>query len=145
MKFLCDTNVVLRYVNAADADHALVARYVDDLCAGGAELCIASQILFEFWSVATRPAETNGLGLSIDKTRATIDAIRTSFGLLPDPVDLLERWLDLCTLHAVRGRQAHDARLVAFMVGHGIDRALTLNAGDFARYTEIKCVAPVAL
>ncbi len=56
----------------------------------------------------------------------------------------LERWLDLCTRHAVRGRQAHDTRLVAVMLAHGITHLVTLNAGDFERYSEIKCLVPGA-
>ena len=61
---------------------------------------------------------------------------------MPDPPDIVPRWLELCTRYDVRGRQAHDARLVGFMLGSGIDRLLTLNTSDFARYTEITALEP---
>jgi predicted nucleic acid-binding protein len=34
----------------------------------------------------------------------------------------------------VLGTKVHDARLVAAMNVHGIERILTFNTGDFARY-----------
>jgi predicted nucleic acid-binding protein len=40
--------------------------------------------------------------------------------------------------YRVSGKNAHDARLVAAMVVHGIDSILTFNAQDFVRYREIR-------
>jgi predicted nucleic acid-binding protein len=34
----------------------------------------------------------------------------------------------------VLGTQLYDARLVAAMLAHGIDRILTFNVADFSRY-----------
>jgi predicted nucleic acid-binding protein len=53
-----------------------------------------------------------------------------------------ERWLDLCSRYGVSGRSAHDARLVALMLAHGLTHLLTLNSADFARYAEITAVTP---
>jgi predicted nucleic acid-binding protein len=43
------------------------------------------------------------------------------------------------------GVQVHDARLAAAMHVHGIQRVLTFNARDFARYPDIQAVHPQAL
>ena len=43
---------------------------------------------------------------------------------------------------AVSGVQVHDARLVAAMRVHGLDRLLTLNVADFSRYPGIVAVHP---
>jgi predicted nucleic acid-binding protein len=102
----------------------------------------ANQSLFEFWVVATRPLEVNGLGMGAHQARGEVLGILNAFSLLPDPADLLERWLDLCVRHSVCGRPAHDARLVAVMLAHGITHLLTLNPGDFARYPKATCLAP---
>jgi hypothetical protein len=48
----------------------------------------------------------------------------------------------LVVAHGVMGAQVHDARLVAFMLAHGLTHVLTLNAADFARYPGIIPVAP---
>lgn len=109
---------------------------------GGDELYIAPQVLFEFWVVATRPAERNGLALEPGVARQKADEFLAAFSLLPDPLDLTARWLDLCTRYSVRGRAAHDARLVAWMLGHEMKRIVTRNADDFSRYSEIECIVP---
>jgi predicted nucleic acid-binding protein len=74
--------------------------------------------------------------------RARIDALRAAMPIVADPADVLDRWLDLCTRHGVRGRQVYDARLVAVMLGAGIRRLVTLNPVDFSRYGEIEVIVP---
>jgi hypothetical protein len=41
----------------------------------GYECVITAQVLIEFWVVATRPIEVNGLGWSVEKTRAKINRL----------------------------------------------------------------------
>ncbi len=53
------------------------------------------------------------------------------------PPQILVEWERLVTTHAVLGKNAHDARLVAAMVVHGIDGLLTFNAAHFNRFTAI--------
>lgn len=139
MRILLDTNIVVRNSNRTDVQHEQVAARLRQLVSDGVELCIAAQSIFEFWVVATRPVDVNGLGLSPSETRQKIEVILEAFSLLPDPQDLLSTWLNLCERHAVCGRPAHDARLVAWMVLHKIDRLQTLNPADFLRYGEIDC------
>jgi predicted nucleic acid-binding protein len=43
-------------------------------------------------------------------------------------------WKGLVITHRVLGTQLYDARLVAAMLAHGIDRILTFNVADFSRY-----------
>jgi hypothetical protein len=42
----------------------------------------------------------------------------------------------------VSGKKAHDARLVAAMLAHGLSRLLTFNVSDFARYPGITVLEP---
>jgi predicted nucleic acid-binding protein len=53
---------------------------------------------------------------------------------LPDEPAIYAVWKRLVTMHGVIGNQVYDARLVAVMRVHGVDRILTFNAADFARY-----------
>jgi predicted nucleic acid-binding protein len=112
------------------------------LAAEGMQACIVGQNLTEAWAVMTRPASANGLGLSPAQARAEVERILATFSLLPDPADTSARWLELCTTHDVRGRQAFDAKLVAVMLSLGITRLVTLNPVDFARYPAIKLTVP---
>ena len=142
MNALLDTNIVVRHVNRNDVLHPAVEATLAGLLAQGAKLVLAAQSLYEYWVVATRPVEVNGLGLAAAEARQTVDALLESFELLADPADLVHRWLDLCTRFAVRGRPAHDARLIAAMQGNGISHLVTLDPGDFARYPGIECIIP---
>jgi predicted nucleic acid-binding protein len=40
------------------------------------------------------------------------------------------------------GTKAHDARLVAFMMVHGLDTIVTFNVEDFKRYKAIAVAHP---
>jgi hypothetical protein len=113
VRILLDTNVLLRSAIRTDVRHPQVTLALERPVQGGWEPCIGVQNVVEFWVVATRPVDVNGLGLSPEQARQGIGEALRVFLLLRDPPDLLERWLDLCTRYSVSGRPAHDARLVA--------------------------------
>jgi predicted nucleic acid-binding protein len=142
VKVLVDTNVVLRFADAADPLHPAVVRCLGECAAAGRTLCVFQQCLVEAWAVMTRPKKSNGLGLTAATARREIEVLLGVFTLLPDPADLWLRWLDLCTSHAVLGRQVFDARLVAGMLGADLTALVTLNAVDFARFKAISLIVP---
>lgn len=135
MRYLVDTNVLLRYCDQDNPDHALCVRAIRGLVAQGDDVCLCAQILIEHWSVATRPPSVNGLGLEPDEADRQLAVATLALPCLPEPPDMAERWRKVARENAVRGRQAHDARIVALMFAHGVAHILTLNPGDFARYT----------
>ena len=143
MTHLLDTNIVIRAANPHDPMHSHIGAALAQFTKNAVELCITRQNLYEFWVAATRPADVNGMGITSIEARRFVEELRASCILIPDPPDLLEGWLDLCTSFAVRGRPAHDARLVACMQGNGISHLVTLNPGDFARYPGIECIVPI--
>lgn len=57
--------------------------------------------------------------------------------MLPDTAAVYPHWRQLVMNLTVSGVQVHDARLVAFMLVHGVTHILTLNPGDFARYSPL--------
>ena len=127
---LLDTNVVARLVDTAAAQYSECWQAVEALISRGDQPCLAAQVLIEFWVVATRPLDVNGLGWGIEVTADTIRSLCEQFPLLPDCAAVFTHWLALAT-GGVRGKRAHDARLVAFMRVHNIAAILTLNLGDF--------------
>jgi len=112
-------------------------------------LCITPQNLIEFWAVATRPVNDNGLGLTIAEAESEIVGIRRFFRLLPYAPPYTpkvpEIWQRLVVQHGVSGKQTHDAHLVASMKVHGVQRILTLNGADFERYDSIEVIAPASV
>jgi len=142
MRVLLDTNVILRFVEAGHSQHALSAEAIDSLRKSGDELAIVPQTVYEFWSVATRPVDQNGLGMSIDECEAELTRASRLFSLLRDERTVFKFWRQLVAQYEVKGKKSHDARLVAAMLRHGIDRLLTFNQGDFMRYSEIDVLTP---
>ncbi len=115
---------------------------MDSLEDGGHILAVVPQVLYEFWVVATRPGVVNGLGYSASRASADIDDILRVNALYADDSSILPRWRFLVQRHRVLGKKAHDARLVAAMLRHGITHLLTFNAKDFARFDEIVVIKP---
>ncbi len=72
MTMLIDANVLLRLAVKADPQHRLAAEAILKLDQADIELCLVPQVLYEYWVVATRPLDVNGLGLSIDEARDSI-------------------------------------------------------------------------
>ena len=104
------------------------------LIASGEPLHYTLQNIAEFWNVATRPSEQNGLGFSIAMVIAEVEKIETALELLPDSPAMYAEWKRLVARHRVIGAKVHDARLVAAMNTSGVRRLLTFNAADFVRY-----------
>ena len=125
-RYLVDTNILLRFVNVEAALYETVYNALDILIERRDEIVVVPQNFYEFWAVATRPTSSNGLGWSVQRTRAQLDTLRQRFTLLPDTPDLLTNWLELVTQHDVKGKQVHDARLVAAMQTYNVDSLLTL-------------------
>ena len=142
MRVLADTNILLRLLNPADSEYAVVRSAVDALAARGDRLCFVPQNLVEFWNVCTRHTGNNGFGLTGAETDARAKLIESQFLLLRDNGRIHAEWRRLVVAYSVAGVQVHDARLVAAMLAHNVPRLLTLNDRDFARYGGISVVHP---
>jgi len=137
-----DTNILLRLLQPRDPDYALVRAAVEALRSSGTQLCFTLRNIAEFWNVCTRPVERNGFGLSVPETDRRARLLEKAFTVLPDNERVYPEWRRLVVDHGVTGVQVHDARLAAVMITHGITHLLTLDDGDFARFTRITAVHP---
>ena len=140
--YLLDTNILLRAVQPEASSHRQAVEAVASLLERGDNLFVTPQILIEFWAVATRPVEANGLGWSPALAEAEIQQLRNQIPLLDDRPDIFGYWLKLVTKYEVHGKQVHDTRLVAVMQAHGVNHLLTFNVDDFERYPIAKIVHP---
>ena len=134
MSVFVDTNVFLRSVQPTHPSHGAAVRSVARLIREGESLVVTPQIIAEFWNVATRPTDNNGLGFSPDVATTEIAKIEEFSSIVAESIDVYAEWKRLIAMHKVRGVQAHDARLVAAMNVYGIRRILTFNGDDFGRY-----------
>ena len=76
----------------------------------GDELVLSPQVYYEFWVVATRSQQANGLALSVQETEREIAKFQQVFALLEDPPTIFGQWLNLVRTYAITGKRAHDTR-----------------------------------
>ena len=139
---LIDTSALLGTIQVRHPQYETVLRALEALTARGRDLYIVPQNLVELWVVATRPAERNGLGMSPAAVAAELARIKSMFELLPDTPAIYPVWESLVIQYRVSGKPAHDARLVAAMLVHGLTAVLTFDRAGFSRYAGIEVVHP---
>lgn len=140
--YLIDTNIWLRTVQHEASQHTLAVDALATLLAQGHDVCITAQNVIEFWSVASRPIEANGLGWPVDVVRQEVERLQAQLSLLEDSSDVFGHWLPLVSSGKVTGRRVHDARLVAVMLAYGVTHLLTFNRDDFRQFSMITVVTP---
>jgi predicted nucleic-acid-binding protein len=82
--YLLDTNILLRSSDPDSPWQILADTSVTQLLMKNHQLWITSQNIIEFWVVATRPVNVNGLGWSIEKTRTELEQILNQFPKLEE-------------------------------------------------------------
>ena len=142
MPYLGDTNLLLRSAEQGHPRQETAREALAELRARGETVHLVPQNLMEFWAVATRPIERNGLGLTAVDAEAELARLEGFFPVLPDTPAIYPEWRRLVTTYGITGLRVHDTRLVAAMVAHGLTHILTFNIDDFRRYAEIAVVAP---
>ncbi len=143
MKILVDTNILLRRAQPVSPHHQLALDALIELVRAGNTLCVVPQVIYEFWSVATRPVNVNGLGMSVAQAMRSVQDLLQDFVLLKDERGIYPIWQSLVVDHSVSGKTSHDARLVAAMQRHGLSQLLTFNVSDFQRFPGLTAHSPV--
>lgn len=144
MRILVDTNILTRSTQKNHPQNTAAVSTLLLLTQRRETLCVAPQVFYEFWVVATRPVGENGLGLTADATQAHLEDFAAAFTMLEDRAEatLRNEWSKLVIQHDVKGKAAHDARLVATMNLYGARTILTFNNDDFSRYPDITVMIP---
>lgn len=139
---LVDIYVLIRGMSMTMAQHHEAKSAIDHLQSRGWETAIVPQVLYKFWSVATRPVQANGLGFDQKQAWTDLQWIRSHHMFYAETSALFPRWETLIHSVPVSGKNAHDARLVAAMQLHHIEHLLTFNVQDFRRYSSIVVMDP---
>ncbi len=130
-----DTNIFVNsripHAPAHDVARARLARALR----GQEPLRISRQIVREYLSVVTRP-QTWPVAITHEDALNDVNRLLSNFEILEDGPVVTEALLTLCREVAVRGRQIHDANIVATMLAHGEHRLLTFNVSDFQRFDD---------
>ena len=142
MAYLVDTNVLLRWVQPDSPECAVATAAVDALQEAGEDVCMTAQNITEFWAVATRTVEANGLAMPPGEVEAHAAWLESTFLFLPDGASVYPEWRRLVVAYGVTGAQVYDTRLVAVMRAYGVSHLLTFNIEHFRHYSGITVVHP---
>ena len=145
MRVLVDTNILLR---SAQPSHPLCSQAnhaVSQLLRQKDSLFFCAQNIAEFWNVATRPINANGIGMSCEDALKEVRNIEVFLNLLPDIPGVYPEWKRIVASYNVQGVKVYDARLVAVMTVYSVDNILTFNDADFRRYGNVKALHPSSL
>jgi predicted nucleic acid-binding protein len=142
MNILADTNLLTRSVQPNSQHFGAATTAILELKRRGGRLCVVPQIVYEFWAVCTRPPGENGLGMTVAAAGVEQSRVLSLFALLEDTPAVFPEWRRLVVAHDVKGKNSHDARIVAAMNVHGVSTLLTFNGTDFRRYPGISVLDP---
>jgi hypothetical protein len=92
MAVLIDTNILLRSVQTHHPHFVLVERALAALRVEQEPLHVAVQNFIEFWTVATRPVTSNGLGMTTEAATQELAMLKDLFRLLAEPSYIFEEW-----------------------------------------------------
>jgi predicted nucleic acid-binding protein len=143
MRILVDTNILLRITDPASLQHLATRAEFDKLIEEGATLLLCTQVMIEFWVVATRPKNANGLGLSAEEAAAELADFQKLLLFLNETENVKDRWFNLVRTFNVTGKRAHDARIVALMLENQIQSVFTINKDDFDFHPAIQIRTPL--
>ncbi|MBD2133700.1 MULTISPECIES: type II toxin-antitoxin system VapC family toxin [unclassified Sphaerospermopsis] len=140
--YLLDTNIILRFANSQSQEYNLIRNTISEILLRGGQCFITSQVIIEFWVVATRPVNVNGLGWTVEQTTQAVQMLISQFDLLAETPDVFSIWLNLVTTYNISGKRTHDIHILAVMIAHNISHVLTLNPKDFIDVPEITIIHP---
>jgi len=123
-KAFLDTNILLRMIMSQADQHAEVDA-----------LWISGQIIREFIVQVTHP-RTLRQPLTIEQAVREIEAISSLFRVADETVAVRGKLLELVQHYPTRGKQVHDANIVATMLVYKIETLLTLNMDDLNRFSD---------
>jgi predicted nucleic acid-binding protein len=140
--YLLDTNIILRFANTQSSEYEAINNAIIRILLQGGQCFITSQVLIEFWVVATRPVAVNGLGWTPEETERAVQILINQFELLEEIPDIFPIWLSIATNHRISGKHSHDLRIQAVALAHNIRHILTLNPKDFVEVEGMTIVHP---
>jgi len=131
-----DTNVLVYSTISGNPWHQQARQWLATLQDEGHRLCVTTQILREYLVVLTRGTVFEK-SFTVDQVLAQVEALLPGLTVLDEPLAAADLLRTLVQRRQVRGKNIHDANIVAVMLTHGVRRLATYNQVDFQRFDEI--------
>ncbi|MCC6455376.1 MAG: type II toxin-antitoxin system VapC family toxin [Caldilineaceae bacterium] len=130
-----DTNVLLRALTLQMTLHQETETLIQRMWERGVELWVSRQVLREYLVQATHP-NTYSSTLPISQVMVQMEMVQTLFHVADETQAVTKQLLFLLQKYPTRGKQVHDANIVATMLAYDIDTLLTINVNDFKRFSD---------
>ena len=137
-----DTNVLVYSDVTSSPLHVAAHTRLISFQAAGHVLWVSRQVIREYLVTLTR-SQVFSAPLSPAEAAASARKIANQMRVANERSEVGEQLLDLVTRYSVKGKQIHDANIVATMLAHGIKRLLTHNTADFERYRDLIELVPL--
>lgn len=128
-----DTNILVYASNIDSLWHSIATTAFEQIIKQNIQPCISTQVLREYFAVATRGTNPPPRSTVINE----ITALRNSCIVLPDSLRISNKLFEIVAKVGVGGRQIHDANIVATMQIYRISHLLTHNVQDFNRFHDL--------
>jgi predicted nucleic acid-binding protein len=141
-RLFLDTNILLAASDQDRRHHRACFDLLESALGGEASFYASGQVFREYLVVATRPTESNGLGMSRANALKNVEEFRLCIQALEETSAVLERLINLVRHHRIQGKRIHDANLAAAMLEHGLRQLVTLNPEDFKVFPDLILLGP---
>lgn len=131
-----DTNVLVYSTVDSSPHHQEARQWLAALHSQGVALCITPQIAREYLVVLTR-GDIFEQRFTPEEALNALETMLPTLTWLEETEETVAHLFALVRRYQVRGKQIHDANIVATMLAHGLIRLLTYNPDDFRRFGEI--------
>jgi len=140
---LLDANILVYAMDVGAPQHTASQRLLEAAGNPATVLYLTSQVLCEFYSIATNPRRIAAPYSTAEALQA-IAAVLALPGmrLLRTPANNVASWMALLQRRPVTGSAVFDLQLVATMLGNGIQRIYTFNTRDFEVFPELTVATP---
>ena len=138
-RVMIDTNVLVFASVPAAPDHAGAVAALHREMTGPDEIWISRQIVREFLVQIARPGVLHDA--THDRAARQAEWLTNNFRLADETAAVTSELFALLRTVGFRGKNVHDANIVATMLAHGISRLLTHNVKDFDRYADAGLIA----
>lgn len=129
-----DTNILVYASNSISPWHHFAKEKIRTLLSEKFRLFISPQILREYVSVASRSIGAEKPA-PWEMILNNCEYFQNHFTLLDEGRHTVIELMHLLSKIPSAGKHVHDANIVATMLAHHVPNLLTLNTGDFTRYS----------
>lgn len=136
-----DTNVLLHATDGLRPFHEEAQRLITGAVTSGFHLAVSDQVLREYLSVATRPANSSGLGLEAPDAARNVERFSEFTIFLDETEPVAQRLRELVRKLRVSGKRIHDANIAATLLAHRVRFLITEDGSDFTRFGGIETLS----